>query len=74
MTRPAYRTIGIAALGILALLAGLLVAGRWPAAVGAYSSFAFGVAGCVSAVAVKAWKEHQALAAAQAEMHDAVAK
>ena len=64
MTRPPYRTVGVAALGILALLAGLAFTGHWPAAAGSYPAFCGGVGACVAAVAMKAWKEHAALAAA----------
>lgn len=62
-----WRTIGIAAGGMLALLLGLLICAHWPAALVAYPAFAGGVLGCVGAVAVKAAVQHRANAEVAAE-------
>lgn len=67
MKKNQFRTVAIAALGIVALgiVAGL--SGRWPSIAGIYPSFVGGVVGCVGAVAAKAFGEHKVTAAAKPE-------
>lgn len=60
-----WRTVGIATLGILSALAGLVAVGHWPAASGQYGAFVSGVGTCVGAVALKSWGQHKANAAVE---------
>jgi transketolase C-terminal domain/subunit len=59
MSKHPYRTVSVALAGMVSLLAGLAMAGHWPAAAGAYGTFAATVGLCVSAVAAKAYGEHK---------------
>lgn len=62
MKKNQFRTVGIAALGILTLgiVAGL--SGRWTGIAAVYPSLVGGVAACVGAVAAKAYGEHKVTA------------
>ena len=62
-----WRTVGIAALGIVAAFFGLLVTGHYPSAGAQYGAFVSGVGTCVGAVALKAWGQHKANAAVEVE-------
>jgi hypothetical protein len=59
-----WRTVGVACLGIVALVGGLALTGVWPAASGSYGAFVSGVGVCVGAVAAKAFGQHAANAKA----------
>lgn len=61
-----WRTVSVAVLGMLLLLAGLWIAGDHPGAVSVYPSFAGGIGVVIGAVAVKAWGQHAANAKADA--------
>ena len=61
-----WRTIGLAAGGLVALVLGLLIAGHFPLAAGQYPSFSGCVMGIVIATAAKAYGEHAANAKAAA--------
>lgn len=62
MKKNQFRTVAIAALGILTLgiVAGL--SGRWTGIASVYPSLVGGVVGCVGAVAAKAFGEHKVTA------------
>ena len=66
MNHP-FRTVFVAALGILSALAGLAICARWPAANAAYPAFCGAIGFCVGAVAAKSASQHKANAAAGME-------
>ncbi len=68
-----WRTVGLAAFAIVALVGGLIVGGHWPAASGQFPAFAGAVTGIVVAAAAKAYGEHKANADAAAKSKEPAA-
>lgn len=67
MKKSQWRTVGVAALGILSALGGLAICARWPAANAAYPAFCGAIGFCVGAVAAKSASQHRADAEASVE-------